>query len=90
MLHYLAFDFGEIVSNCVVYANHPTFPSQNVGYLVDKGEIFVYYIITLKKQPVLAREGTAMNKKFARILCIILAAVMVFALVGMVIPMLVG
>ena len=48
----------------------------------------IYY--NVKKQPVLAREGTVMNKKFARILCIILAAVMVFALVAMVIPMLVG
>ena len=31
-----------------------------------------------------------MNKLFARILCIVLAAVMVLALVGMVIPMLIG
>ena len=29
-------------------------------------------------------------KLFARILCIVLAAVMVFALIGMVIPMLIG
>ena len=37
------------------------------------------------------KEGSAMdNKMFARILCIVLASVMVFGLVAMVVPMLIG
>ena len=48
----------------------------------------IYY--NVEKKPILAREGTEMNKNFVRVLCLVLAALMVLALVAMAIPMLVG
>lgn len=52
---------------------------------VDKSGIIDYDIPYC-----LAKEGAVMNKKFTRIVCIVLASVLVLSLVAMVIPMLVA
>ena len=52
---------------------------------VDKSGIIDYDILYC-----LAKEGAVMNKKFTRIVCIVLASVLVLSLVAMVIPMLVA
>ena len=58
--------------------------------LTNGKSLFIIYR-DIEIRPICAKEGATMdNKLFARILCIVLAGVMVLGLVAMVIPMLTG
>ena len=67
----------------LIFCGHGIRFWNKLGIFVDKSAIIDYDIAYC-----LAKEGAVMNKKFARIVCIVLASVLVLSLVAMVIPML--